>query len=153
MTACSMLVVSAVVVVGMVVVTVIVVNCGGSGSSSSGDSVVFSAESLSAMAGPHCDQSKKDTACLRVVRVLCGSRQGSQRLDVMKHVTLNNMGCTHMKAETSIYYTLSPSKFGFSVVNTVSDDFTIVVKTPSMMKEIKGGLDCRKCGKSQIKAR
>ena len=77
---------------------------------------------------------------LRVVRALYGSRQGAQRLDAMKHATFNNMGFTRMKAETSIYYTLPPSRFGFSVVGTVSDDFAIVAKTPAISAEIKKGL-------------
>ena len=77
---------------------------------------------------------------LRVTRALYGSRQGAQRLDVMKHTTLENMGYTRMKAETSIYYTLPPSKFGLSIIGTVSDDFAIVARTPEISAEIKRGL-------------
>ena len=77
---------------------------------------------------------------LRVTRALYGSRQGAQRLDVMKHATLEKMGYSRMKAETSIYYTLPPHKFGLSIIGTVSDDFAIVAKTPEISAAIKRGI-------------
>ena len=49
---------------------------------------------------------------LCVIRVLYGSKQGAQRLDVMKHTPLTKIGYTRMAAKTSIYYTLPSSPLG-----------------------------------------
>ena len=74
---------------------------------------------------------------LRVIRALYGSKQGAQRLDVMKHTSLTKIGYTRMASETSIYYTLPSSPLGLSIIGTVSDDFAIVSKDKSTSAEIK----------------
>ena len=74
---------------------------------------------------------------LRVIRALYGSKQGAQRLDVMKHESLNKIGFKRMSAETSIYFTLPPSPLGLSIIGTVSDDFAIISSSKQISAEIK----------------
>ena len=42
-----------------------------------------------------------------------------------------------MSAESSIYYTKPDSKFGFTMIVTVVDDFLMIAQTPAIMKQIK----------------
>ena len=77
---------------------------------------------------------------LRLVKALYGSMQGAQRLDVHKHNVLESMGYRRLAAESSIYYTKSGSKWGFTMLVTVVDDFLILTKTRVIMRTIKGEL-------------
>ena len=74
---------------------------------------------------------------LRLVRALYGSMQGAQRLDVLKHSVLENLGFKRMLSETSVYYTSADSDIGLSLILTIVDDFVIVTRDRAVMVEIK----------------
>ena len=74
---------------------------------------------------------------LRLIRALYGSMQGAQRLDVLKHSTLERLGFKRMLSETSVYYMPAGSELGLCVLVTVVDAFLIVAPTRAAMSEIK----------------
>ena len=74
---------------------------------------------------------------LRLIRSLYGSMQGAQRLDVLKHRVIENLGFIRLSSETSVYYTPHNSELGLTIIVTVVDDFVIVARTRAIMQEIK----------------
>ena len=74
---------------------------------------------------------------LRLIRALYGSMQGAQRLDVLKHRVIENLGFIRLSSETSVYYTPHNSELGLTIIVTVVDDFVIVARTRAIMQEIK----------------
>ena len=74
---------------------------------------------------------------LRLIRALYGSMQGAQRLDVMKHNSLESLSFTRMAAETSVYFTKPKSELGLSIIAMVVDDFLIMARDRRIKEEIK----------------
>ena len=74
---------------------------------------------------------------LRLLKALYGSMQGAQRLDVLKHVSLENLGFKRMASETSVYMMPMDSVLGLVLLVTIVDDFVIIAKNRTIMAEIK----------------
>ena len=78
-----------------------------------------------------------DDWALRLVKALYGSRQGAQRLDVLKNSALERLGFKRMASETSVYLTPMSSELGLVLIVTIVDDFVIVAKNRTIMAEVK----------------
>ena len=74
---------------------------------------------------------------LRLIKALYGSMQGAQRLDVLKHESLERLGFRRMASETSVYFMPFDSELGLVLVVTIVDDFVIIARTLQIMTEIK----------------
>ena len=78
-----------------------------------------------------------DNYGLRLVKALYGSMQGAQRLDVLKHNSLEKLGFKRMLSETSVYFSPMDSDLGLVIIITIVDDFVIVAKNRAIMAEVK----------------
>ena len=74
---------------------------------------------------------------LRLVKALYGSIQGAQRIDMLKHTSLEKLGFKRMVSETSVYYMTMTSALELVIMVTIVDDFTIIAKNRTIMAEIK----------------